>query len=275
MKREWHPRQFLLGIEVWVIKSWRVEVMELIFLLEWQQFLSVNVLETLGDILVHVPHSPALLLRHPGKHLSVTERSEMMVICYELITCSSTGCIKSTHDENPLKICLHKLQMHITQIHRPAKPESCSLHNICANRNTSFSYQDLSFNTVHSHKFFLEKTFINNYSSVDTDKSDYSKQITTTNTKTANSFTIISSWNIYFPFPFSQICDLLWGDDGNVVCLAPLLTPCHCHWWGEDTCNRFWSAFWLPWAWLTLPPCPALPSVHSTLGVRTDCTALH
>ena len=58
-----------------------------------------------------------------------------------------------------------------------------------------------------------------------------------------------------------------------MLCLGPLLTPCHCHWWGEDTCNRFWSGFWLPWVWITLPPCPALPSVHSTLGVRTHCTA--
>ena len=60
--------------------------MELIFLLEREQLLSVNVLEPLGDVLVHVSHSPALLLRHPGKHLSVTERSEMVIrLCMLLL----------------------------------------------------------------------------------------------------------------------------------------------------------------------------------------------
>ena len=236
-----------------------MEVMELIFLLERQQLLSVNVLQTLSDILVDVPHSPSLLLCHPGKHLSVAERSEKMVIKSVLITGLSTGCMKSTHDENPLKICLHKLQMHITNIHRPAKPESCSLHN--TNPNTSFSYQDVAFHKVHSHEFFLEKTFIKTYSSsVDTVRS-YVFWLTKTNTslqiqailKLQTHSLILAHEMFLFNVRFLQRIVTSCEEMMAMLCVsAPCWHPVTVTGEGRIHVTGSWSGFWQPCAWLTL-----------------------
>ena len=63
----------VLCIKIWFVERRRVEVMELVFLLQREQLLFVDVLEPLGDVLVDVAHPAALLLTHPGKHDSASQ----------------------------------------------------------------------------------------------------------------------------------------------------------------------------------------------------------